>query len=266
MKFHVLLIALIAAVSLGSCKSKQTILPYFTDLPETTGELEVMDYGTIIKPDDELLISVTSSMPEATAYYNLMAQNPATRASSTMTTTPQQQTYVVSPAGDIEFPLLGKIHVAGLTIEQLQEELTRRIRADVSDAIVTVKLVNFTVVVAGEVSRPSRMVVTRERYSLLDALGQAGDITPYGERENILVIREENGRRIYGRINLNKAESLTSPFFYLQPNDYVYVEPNHVRQSNAKYNQDNAFKLSVISTIVSACSVVASLVIALAVK
>lgn len=109
-------------------------------------------------------------------------------------------------------------------------------------------------------------MVKGQRLTILEALAQAGDLTPYGERSNILIIREKDGKREYGRINLNSSEALTSPYYYLQPKDYVYVTPNKVRQSNAKYNQDNAFKLSVISTIVSATSVVASLIIALAVK
>lgn len=102
--------------------------------------------------------------------------------------------------------------------------------------------------------------------SVLDALALAGDITEYGERSNVLVIREENGKRTYAHLNLNSAESLNSPYFYLKQNDYVYVTPNKIKQSNSQYNTNNSYKLSVISTIVSASSVVASLIIALVVK
>lgn len=251
---------------LTGCNSKKTVLPYFTDLPGDSGTLATQEYAPDIKPDDELLITVNSTSPEATAYYNLPLTNPAQRGEIAVVATPQQQTYVVNSKGDIDFPMLGTIHVAGMTTEELQALLTEKIRKDVSDAVVRVDLVNFTVVVAGEVNHPMTIRVNRNRYSILDALSAAGDITPYGERDNVLVIREENGERKYVRLDLNKAETLTSPYFYMQQNDYVYVEPNHVRQSNAKYNQDNAFKLSVISTVVSACSVVASLIIALAVK
>lgn len=252
---------------LASCSSKKTVLPYFTDLPqEGTGVIETQSYSPDIKPDDELYISVSSTVPEATQHYNLIAANPAKREGIVLSTTPREQTYVVDSHGDITFPVLGRIHVAGMSTEQLQEKLTEMIHKDVADAIVRVQLVNFTVVVGGEVARPMTINVNRNRYSILDALGAAGDLTPYGERSNVLVIREENGKRTYARLDLNKAETLTSPYFYLKQNDYIYVEPNHVRQSNAKYNQDNAFKLSVISTVVSASSVIASLVIALAVK
>lgn len=114
--------------------------------------------------------------------------------------------------------------------------------------------------------KPGRIPVTTDRYSLLDALTAAGDLTPYGKRDNVLLIREENGVRKSVRLNLNDAATLQSPYFFLKQNDYIYVEPTDVRRHNAEYNQNNAFKLSVVSTIVSGCSVVASLIIALAIK
>ena len=123
-----------------------------------------------------------------------------------------------------------------------------------------------SVVVAGEVKQPQTIRVDRNRISILDALAAAGDLTEYGERSNVLVIREENGERKFAHLDLNSSEVLTSPYYYLQQNDYVYVAPNKVRQSNSKYNTNNSFKLQVTSTIVSAASVIASLVIALTVK
>lgn len=252
---------------LASCSSSKTQLPYFTDLTASEGVLEQLDYNTQIKPDDELYITVSStSFPEATAHYNLPLENPAKRDLLRQTTTPRQQTYIVNSEGDITMPVFGKIHVAGMTTEELQEKLTEMIQKDVADAVVRVDLINFRVVVAGEVTSPRTINVNRNRYSILDAISEAGDLTPYGERSNVLLIREENGQRVYTRLNLNSSEVLTSPYFYLKQNDYVYVEPNEIRQANSKYNQDNAYKLTVISTIVSAASVIASLVIALTIK
>ncbi|MDO4318960.1 MAG: polysaccharide biosynthesis/export family protein [Bacteroidales bacterium] len=266
MKIKTIAILVAVAALATSCSSHKTVLPYFTDLEGQQGTLQTMTYAPEIKPDDELFITVTSSEPVTTSYYNLPLSNPAKRAEINSTTSPKQQTYIVDSKGDINMPMLGTVHVAGMTTEQLQARLTEEIRKDVADAIVRVELLNFTVVVAGEVNAPSTIRVNRNRFSILDALSAAGDLTPYGERENVLIIREENGQRTYARINLNSSDVLTSPYFYLRQNDYIYVEPNNVRQANAKYNQDNAFKLSVISTIVSACSVVASLVIALSIK
>ena len=163
-------------------------------------------------------------------------------------------------------PVIGKIHVAGLTTAQLTDELTRMISKDVTDPVVTVRLRNFSVNVMGEVNSPGIKGVGGERCSILDAIAAAGDLTPYGNRNDVLLIRENNGKREYHRLNLNDASLLSSPYFYLQQNDVVLVTPNDIRQDNAKYNQLNSYKLSVISTIVSSCSIIASLIIALTVK
>lgn len=163
-------------------------------------------------------------------------------------------------------PILGTIHVAGMTTTDLQEYLTRRISADVDDPTVLVTFAQFYVNVMGEVLTPKRVKVTSQRYTLLDAIAEAGDMTQYGERSNVLLIREENGKRVYHRFDLNDVETLQSPYFYLQQNDVVYVSPNQTRQENSKYNQNNAFKVQVVSAIVSGVSVVTSLIIALAVK
>jgi polysaccharide export outer membrane protein len=264
MKFKPLVAALTLACALVSCSSSKTVLPYFTDISDVSeGSYPVEDYLPQIKADDELYISIYSVIPAVTAQYNLPASNPATMASLVDYSTPRQMTYIVSSEGDITLPTIGKIHVAGKTVEELEKELYTTISKDVDDPIVRVQLVNFRVIVAGEVNRPGTQNVTTSRYSILDALSDAGDLTAYGERSKILLIREENGKRTFHHLNLNSSEVLSSPYFYLRQNDYVYVEPNKVRQSNAKYNQDNAYKITVISTVVSACSVVASLIIAL---
>lgn len=273
-----LLLALLCVLALASCSAQKTVLPYFADIPDVAdGVGDAGDYLSRIKPDDELLITVGSLDPAATAAYSMPAYNPGSNlgagasASSPMPLTMvsssvQIHTYIVNSEGDIYFPVLGRIHVAGMTVEEVQKLLTERISADVEDPIVSVRIANFEVVVGGEVKTPKKIRVNRSRYSVLDALGDAGDLTEYGERSSVLLVREENGKREYHRLNLNSSDLLTSPYFYLQQNDYIYVEPNAVREANSKYNQYNSFKISVISTVVSACSVVASLVIALAIK
>lgn len=256
-----------AVLLLSSCSTSKTVLPYFTDISTVeTGSFTAGDYSPVIKPDDELFISVLSEVPEASASYNLPLVNPAIKDKLIDATSPRTQTYIVDSAGNINFPILGTLHVAGLTCEQLQKLLTEKISVDVKEPLVTVNLVNFKVVVAGEVTTPGTVKVEGNRFSILDAIGAAGDLTPYGERSNVLLIREENGERKFVHLDLNSSETLKSPYFYLQQNDYIYVEPNKIRQANSKYNQDNAYKLTVISTVVSAASVIASLVIALAIK
>lgn len=266
MNFQKLLAVGLIALTLVSCSTKRSPLTYFENIDEFTEPAPTGDYLAKIQPGDELFITVTSTIQETTALYNLPLVNPATNALLNVYQTPQQQTYIVDSDGCITAPILGKVHVAGLTTEQIRDKITAEIEKDVNDALVRVELVNFKVDVAGEVARPGTIKITSPRFSILDALSAAGDLTVYGERDNILVIREENGKKITGRINLNDAETLNSPFYYVKQNDYIYVEPNDIRKANSKYNQDNAFKLSVISTIVSAASVIASLVIALTVN
>lgn len=246
---------------LASCTSSRP-LTYFSDIDQ----LEITpigDYNVKIMPSDELIITVTSKVPYATAPYNLPLSNPAVSSELLRNSTARQQTFVVDSDGDINFPVLGKIHVEGLTLDQLRDKLTAEISKDVDEPIVKVALVNFYVNVAGEVSRPGRINVNNERFSVLDAITSAGDLTAYGERTNVLVIREENGVRTHARLDLTKAETLQSPYFFLKQNDYVYIEPNKIRREQAKYNQNNSYKLSLTSTIVSACSVIVSLIIAL---
>lgn len=258
---------------LASCSTKRSPLTYFTDIdqPQAIEALASSNatpaaFEPKITADDELLITVTSANPLATAAYNLPVSNPGTRASLPQTSAPQNQTYVVDAKGNVVLPVLGAVHVQGLTCTQIADKILELVSADVQDANVMVRLLNFKVNVAGEVKTPGPQQVTTQRYSVLDALTAAGDLTEYGERNNVLLIREENGHRVAHRLDLNSSDLLTSPYFYLRQNDYIYVEPNKIRQDNSKYNTNNAYKMTVVSTIVSASSVIASLIIALAVK
>lgn len=265
MKLRITYALIALAAIMSSCNSSKTTLTYFDNRNEN-GAIPTQDIEITIIPNDELLITVTSAVPEATAVYNLPLSNPAQLATIEAYSQATQQTYIVSSTGDINFPVLGKINVEGMTTQKLTDYLTEKISADVESPYVRVELLNFKVKVMGEVMRPGAYTIRNQRYSVLDALADAGDLTPYGERSRIVLIRDEKGQRSYHNLNLNDVNIISSPYFYVRQNDIIYVEPNEVRKDNAEYNQNNAFKLSVISTIVSACSIVASLIIALVVK
>ncbi len=263
-----LLIMLMAAATLLSCTStKDNTLAYFRDLaaapPEGTLPNPQGNYPIRIQPDDELVITVTSSVPQATAAYNMPMDNPATRGALLVTGQPRSQTYIVDEHGYIMMPVLGRIHVGGKTIPEISGMVTQLVGENVKDPFVRVDIVNFGIDVLGEVHSPHRVVTGQQYFTVLDALAACGDLTEFGKRDRVYVIRTEDGKRNYHRLNLNSSEVFNSPYFYLRQNDVVYVEPNEIRIDNSKYNQNNAFKLSVISTIVSSVSVVASLVIAL---
>lgn len=269
MNFKNLIIVAIAALALTGCKTAtENTLSYFRNLGDSpTG---VMPQGTgyeiKIVPEDELLIMVSSAVPEATAMFNQPQANYATRGVMSTQTTPRLQSYIVNKDGDITMPVIGKLNVVGKTTREIEQMIFSRVSQTVKDPFVRVELLGYYVNVMGEVKNPHRIHVDSERFTLLDALSAAGDLTEFGERGNVLVIREENGKQTYHRMNLADSNIFSSPYFYLQQNDVVYVEPNQIRIDNSKYNQNNAFKLSVISTIMGAVSIVASLIIAFAVK
>ena len=257
------------ALALTSCKTAtENTLSYFRNLGDAPSGVMPQGSGYEIKiaPEDELSIVVSSAVPEATAMYNQLQANTARRGEYNTQPTPRLQTYIVNKQGDIMMPVLGKLNVAGKTTTEIEQMITTRLDATVKDPFVRVELMGFYVNVMGEVQNPHRIYVNSQRYTLLDALSEAGDLTEYGERSKVMVIREENGKQMYHRLDLSDNNIFSSPYFYLQQNDVVYVEPNQIRIDNSKYNQNNAYKLTVVSTIVSAASVIASLIIAVAVK
>ena len=269
MKIKYSIITLVALLALTGCKTAtENTLSYFHNLGDSPSGVMPQGAGHEIKimPEDELSIVVSSSVPEATAMFNQPQANTALRGEVSTQSAPRLQTYIVSKDGDIVMPVIGRLNVAGKTAREIEQMITSRVSQTVKDPFVRVQLIGFHVNVMGEVAKPQRIFVTTERFTLLDALSTASDLTEYGERRNVLVIREEDGKHTYHRLNLADSNIFSSPYFYLQQNDVVYVEPNQIRIDNSKYNQNNAYKLTVISTIVSAVSVVASLVIALAVK
>lgn len=206
---------------------------------------------------DALTITVNALDMEAVAAFNLPIYNPGQIGTDRLYSSYALQYYMVDKNGDIHFPTLGKFHVEGMTISELTDTLTNEISKSVNDPIVNVHFANYQVTVLGEVSRPGRYAVTGERVTILDALGLAGDMTPYGKRDNVLVARESDGKMQFERINLNNASVFTSPFFYLQQNDVVYVEPNGVRAINS---QNISLYLSMITTLGSMATVIVSVV------
>jgi polysaccharide export outer membrane protein len=238
-------------LTLGGCVSNKNV-PYFRGLGEGVIPSSIASLEPIINKSDVLSITVTSPNPDATLMFN--APNvQATQTTATAGNISPSAGYLVSQDGTIEFPALGKIMAAGLTKEKLKEEITKRLLDSklLIDPIVTVRMLNYRVTVLGEVARPTVVSVPNERISILEALGIAGDITIYGKKENVLLIREEKGGKLIKRINLNSSEIFSSPYYYLKSNDIVYVEPNQARVASASRTQQ------LLPTILSALSFVA---------
>lgn len=263
-----ILFILLTMILFSSCGTTKHDLSYFQDLKGSdSGVLSTNFYTTKIEPENQLVIIVKSEVPEATAEFNLSYLNPAAAGTTDVTSQPQLQTYKVDNKGDIDFPRLGTIHVAGMTTYELKDYLTERIGEYVKDPTVTVNLQGYRIVVMGEVNNPQTIVTSADRYSVLDALAQAGDLNEYALRDNILILRRNSDDQMeYHRINLHSSKITESPYFWLKNNDVILVSPNKVKEDNSKYNQRNAYKLSVISTITGMSTAVISLIIALAIK
>ncbi len=170
----------------------------------------------------------------------------------------RMQTYLIDSEGYIVFPVLGKIKLAGLTTSQATEVLTEAIKPQVADASVNLRLMNFKVTVQGEVARPGTFTIESERVTLLQALSMAGDIALYGKRDNILIIREVDGKRTYNRVDITKPDFMDSEFYYLAPNDVIYVEPNKIRINSSAVGPNLTFALSAISLLTTIVVVIIS--------
>ena len=271
---YLLLILLAVVAALSSCGSSKQVV-YFQDLKPGETEIKLPEMKAItVRPEDKISIIVNSRDPQLTDLFNLpyvsrqLGQSLRTNG-ITVSNNQGVSAYTVDTDGEIDFPVLGKMYVAGMKREEIAEYIKNELIKEnlVKDPVVTVEFANLCISVLGEVNNPGRFSIDRDKLTVLDALSMAGDLTIYGNRSKVMVLRQEGDvQRVYG-LNLTSGNHVyTSPAFYLQQNDVVYVEPNQIKAGNAKYSQNNAFKVTVVSTIVSAVSVIASLVIALAVK
>lgn len=259
-----LCLSLMAGI-LASCgSSKQNIVVLSDRIDSTRGNLTLTAPELLIQPDDELAINVTADVPAAAAAYNLQLNNNVPLEKITdQAPTGRVQTYLVNKAGDINFPILGKIHVAGMSTAALADMLMKRISENVQNPIVVVTLVNFQVNVGGDVQQPQVVKSTKERMTVLDALAAAGDINLQGRRDNVLIIREKNGETTYHRIDLTDSKTWDPEYYYLRQNDVVYVEPGPSRIDELTYNERRSYKVQLASIIVSSLSVASAIIVAL---
>ncbi len=239
------------ALLIGSC-SREIWCTLATCQPSANNESPIKNYvQPTIQPDDILSISVSSLNPESNVLFNNVILPTTANSGQVIAATKVNEGYLVDKSGFINFPVIGKVMLAGLTKEQAIEKMTNEIKVHVKNPIINVRFLNFKVTVIGEVSKPSTFTVETEKINVLEALGLAGDMTAFGRRENVLIIREQQGVRRTTRINLNDKDVLNSPFFYLQQNDIVYVEPSNREKvaETAAGNRYIALWAALISTL-----------------
>lgn len=213
----------------SGCNSSRNLV-YFSNLKNTesyTTPIQINNELTI-QADDLLDISVSSLSPESNILFNNGVLPTASGISYAAQTT-RPIGYLVDKNGSINFPVLGTISLSGLSTAEATKKLTDQIRTHVKNPAVNIKFINFRITVIGEVMKPSSFIIPTERINILEALGLAGDMTVYGKRENVLLIREQDGVRTTTRIDLTNKQILSSPYFYLQQNDIVYVEPDKAK-------------------------------------
>ena len=227
------LLFLLLATSFFSCVSHQELVSFSEeawplDQPEPINN----SVNLPIQPEDLLRITVHSIDPVAAAPFNLDEEGGANMRMGGNQGTQQLELfsgYFVDRQGYIDFPVLGRIEVAGITLEEAKFRLLERLKEHLIDPVVNIRYLNLKVTILGEVNAPGTIRLTNKRITLLEALGMAGDLTHYANRRNVLVIREEKGLRNYARINLQSRKVFESPYFYLQQNDVVYIEPIKAR-------------------------------------
>ena len=274
MKLKIYLI-LIIPVFFFSCMTPPKNVAYFQDFDKykqnTMIENNLVTYEPIIKKFDELLITVTAPVLDQVkvAQFNLpmtayLSPGMEEKSSSSVQQSPAFQTYTVDHDGAINYPVIGRITLAGLTKSQAIEQIKKLVSDYCDDPVVTMKIMSYQVTVLGEVLKPGTVPVSQEKISILDAIGSVGDMTIYGNRNNVLLIRENiNGMLDYIRIDLTKSDIFSSPYYYLQQNDIIIIEPNKTRQLDSKYGTADGYKFSFYSMVFSAVSIVASSVIAI---
>ena len=240
--FSLLLVVLLTT----SCASRKELVY----LQGGSNTKELVSYEPVLQPDDVVMIVVSSENPEVAAPYNLKAITVQGDTENGIGTQ-RMQTYILDKEGKIEFPLLGTISLSGLTKTQAVAKLKELLKDHVNDAIINFRILNFKITVLGEVQKPGTYPVSSERITLLEAIGMSGDLTIYGNRTNVLLIREKNGTKTMERIDLTKSDFLNSSAYYLSQNDVVYIEPNKTRINSSAIGPNLTVGISALSLIVT---------------
>lgn len=229
------------AILFFSCASRKDVV-YYQDIDSLGLQQKSNSYEVRIQPDDLLMILVSAQDPEVVMPFNLGSASTSAQQSP--------QSYLVDFNGNIEFPVLGSLNVSGLSRTEFLKMLKEKIGVYIKNPIINLRITNFKVSVQGEVTSPGSYPVPSERITLIEALTMARDLTIYGKRDNVLVIREIDGVKSYNRVDITKIDFINSPFYYLVQNDIIYVEPNKSKISGAAIGASTGLIFSVTSLLI----------------
>lgn len=257
MKKIKIIFVFIAALILASCGSTKNVA-YFQNSDQVDFELSRMLYDAKIMPKDILSITVSTSNPEAAKPFNLAVPTMLSSSSTTLSTNGNLQSFLVDNDGCIDYPIVGQLKVGGLTKSDCEQLIRAKIMPYLNkneNPIVTVRMTNYKISVLGEVHNPGMFTVNNEKINILEALAKAGDLTIYGVRNKIKLIREDaTGKKEIHELNLNDANIINSPYYYLQQNDIVYVEPNKTKARNSGVGSTTGLWFTATSILISLTS------------
>jgi polysaccharide export outer membrane protein len=239
--------ALLSVILLFSCTSRKDVV-YYQNIDKTPAQEKLDSYEIKIQADDLLMIVVSAQDPEIVVPFNL--------GSTSGSNTSSAQQYLVDSDGNIEFPILGSLKVGGLSRSEVLSMLKEKISVFVVNPIINLRITNFKISVQGEVAAPGTYPVASERVTLIEALTMAKDLTIYGKRDNILIIREVDGVKSYNRVDITKSDFINSPFYYLAQNDVIYVEPNKSKIAGAGVGPSTGLIFSVTSLLIAVITLI----------
>ncbi len=264
-----ILAAASAALMICSCASQKAVerVRYFQDFEDGASYATRVEQSITVKPEDKLTIVVNSKDPELASLYNLPVISRYLAAEgSSFSQNQSVASYTVDSKGNIDFPVLGSIKVAGKTRDEIAAKIKSELveRNLILDPVVTVEFMNMYISVLGEVTKPGRYNFNQDRLTLLEALGLAGDLTIYGRRDNVKVLREVDGQQKVFMVDLRSGSDLyNSPVFYLQQKDIIYVDPNVVKMRQSTVNGNNvrstSFWISIASVLTSVAVLITNL-------
>lgn len=237
---------------LSSCASSKKIA-YFQGIDSAAMEQHASKYQIRIQPNDNLHITVSSIKPDAVMMFNIVGNS--TGSTNFSAESLNIMGYIVDTDGYINFPVLGKIRLGGLTKSEAIDYLVEQISRYANDPTVNIRFLNYKVTVLGEVARPGTFTIKDERITLPEALGLAGDMTIYGKRDNVLVYREIDGQQTFQRLDMTSPDIFSSDYFYLRQNDVVYIQPNRAKSGSSAYNQNLTLGVSALSLLITMISV-----------
>lgn len=252
-KINTITIIVICFLLGTSCVSKKSIV-YFQNDQIDQAKVD-NNFVTIFKPDDLLRITISAQDLESVQPFNLPAVN-FSAVNGRAIGQPLQQNYLIDSNGYIDFPILGKLKIGGRTREDVLKMFKEKLDPDyVKNPTINIFISNFKITVSGDVRRPGTYTVPNERITIIEALGLAGDTNISAQRKNVKVIREENNKKNIYFIDLRSNKLFTSPVYYLQQNDLIYVEPNYAKSQSAAFNQNTGLFVSIGSILISLMAV-----------